>query len=310
MRNIFVDEVTKIAREDERVVFLMSECGFSVTERFAEEFPDRYYNVGIAEQSLVGTAAGVALRGLRPVAYNMAMFLTMRAYEQIRVDVAYQNLPVILAGVGPGIGYGAAGTTHHAIEDIAIMRVLPNMTIVFPAHETDARAVTRQAFELGKPIYIGLCRDPRNFVVPYAVGDFKIGKAIKMNSGSDAALFTFGSMLPVAMDAVAMLAEKGVSLRVYNMHTMKPFDTAAIDEAVNECGMIFSLEEANIIGGLGGAMSEYLAENRPCRFKRLGIGDKYPERMGDYHWLLKYYGIDAAGVAESVLRVLDTKVSI
>ena len=306
MRNTFVDEVLKIAREDPRVVFLMSECGFSVTEGFEEEFPDRFYNVGIAEQSLIGTAAGVALRGMRPVAYNMAMFLTMRAYEQIRVDIAYQNLPVILAGVGPGVGYGAAGTTHHAIEDIAIMRALPNMTIVFPAHETDVRAVTRQAFEQKRPIYIGLGRDPRNLKVPYTTESFKIGKAIRMNNGTDAALFTFGSMLPVAMDVVSMLAENGINLRVYNMHTIKPLDTDAIDEAVKDCGTIFSLEEANIIGGLGGAIAEYISENNQCRFRRFGIRDFYPERMGDYNWLLKHFGIDAESVATSIREVLGT----
>jgi len=307
MRNIFVDEVTKIAREDARVVFLMSECGFSVTEGFEEEFPDKFYNVGIAEQSLIGTAAGIALRGLRPVAYNMAMFLTMRAYEQIRVDVAYQNLPVILAGVGPGVGYGHAGTTHHAIEDIAIMRVLPNMTIVFPSHEVDVRAATRAAFELGKPVYIGLGRDPRNFEVPYSSGDFTIGKAIKMNDGNDAAMFTYGSMLPVAMDAAASLAAEGIKLRVYNMHTIKPLDTAAIDEAVSQCGAVFSLEEASIIGGLGGAISEHIAENvqdRHYKFKRLGIRDFYPERIGDYNWLLKHFGLDTPSVVTSVKEVL------
>ena len=304
MRNIFVDEITKIAREDERVVFLMSECGFSVTEGFAEEFPDRYFNVGIAEQSLIGTAAGVALRGLRPVAYNMAMFLTMRAYEQIRVDIAYQNLPVILAGVGPGVGYGQAGTTHHTIEDIAIMRVLPNMTIVFPSHETDVRTAVRQAFELGKPIYIGLGRDPRDFDVPYSAEGFKIGKAIKMNDGNDAAMFTFGSMLPVAMEAAEKLSSTGVNLRVYNMHTIKPLDTDAIDEAAKECGILFSLEEANIIGGLGGAIAEYISENSLCKLKRLGIKDFYPERMGDYPWLLKHFEIDAPGVVSSVLETL------
>jgi transketolase len=300
MRNVFIDELIKIARYDTRVVFLMSECGFSVTERFEEEFPNRYYNVGIAEQSLVGTAAGMALRGLRPVAYNMAMFLTMRAYEQIRVDVAYQNLPVILAGVGPGIGYGSSGTTHHTIEDIAIMRVLPNMTIVFPANEIDVREATIQSFELNSPIYMGLGRAPRQFDIPYSQEDFKIGKAIKMNDGNDAALFTFGSMLPIAMEAVTLLAREGIRLRVYNMHTIKPIDTDAIDEAIRDCEAVFSLEETNIIGGLGGAMSEYIAENNPCRFERLGIRDAYPDLMGDYQWLLHHFGIDAEGVANSV----------
>lgn len=304
MRTIFIDEVSSICREDKRVALVTAECGFSVTEGFEAEFPDRYCNVGIAEQSLIGVAAGMALRGLRPVAYTMSMFLSMRAYEQIRVDVAYQNLPVILAGVGTGLGYGAAGTTHHAIEDIAIMRVLPNMTVVFPSHEIDVRAVTRQAFEINSPIYIGLARAPGQFNVPYGAEDFKIGKAIKMNNGNDAALFTFGSMLPVAMEAASILSDEGISLRVYNAHTIKPLDTDSIDEAARECGTIFSLEEANIIGGLGGAIAEHIAENTPCKYKRIGIRDCYPERMGDYQWLLKHFGLDAVSVAASVRAVI------
>lgn len=305
MRNIFVDEITKIAEQDERIVFLMAECGYSVVEKYEQKFPERFYNVGIAEQSLVGTAAGMALRGLRPIAYTMAMFLTMRAYEQIRVDVAYQNLPVILVGVGPGIGYGSSGITHHTIEDLAIMRVLPNMQIVFPGNETDVRACTNQAIELGKPIYIALARNPQKFDVPYSASDFKIGKAIKMNKGKDAALFTCGSMLPIAMEAVNLLATQGIALRVYNMHTVKPIDTDAIDEAISECGTLFSLEEANIIGGLGGAMAEYIAENTPCRFKRLGVDDIYLDKIGDYQWLLNKLGIDVSGVVASIAEVLN-----
>jgi transketolase len=305
MRNIFLDELYRISERDERVVFLMAECGFSVVEKYEARFPERFFNVGIAEQSLVGTAAGIALRGLRPVAYTMAMFLTMRAYEQIRVDVAYQNLPVILAGVGPGVGYGAAGVTHHVIEDLAIMRALPNMHVVFPGNEVDVRACLNQAIELGKPIYIALARNPKQLAVPYSTSDFKIGKAIRMNEGKDAALFACGSMLPVAMEAAELLMKKGIKLQVYNMHTVKPLDTGAIEEAVAECSALFSLEEANIIGGLGGAMAEYIAEHAPCRFKRLGIQDVYLDRMGDYQWILTQLGIDAAGVAASVAEVLN-----
>lgn len=305
MRNIFLDELYRISERDERVVFLMAECGFSVVEKYQARFPERFYNVGIAEQSLVGTAAGMALRGLRPVAYTMAMFLTMRAYEQIRVDVAYQNLPVILAGVGPGVGYGAAGITHHVIEDIAILRALPNMHIVFPGNEVDVRACLNQAFELEKPIYIALARYPRQLAVPYTAADFRIGKALRMNEGTDAALFACGSMLPVAMEAAELLSAQGIKLRVYNMHTIKPLDTGAVAEAAAECGALFSLEEANILGGLGGAMAEYIAEHAPCRFKRLGIRDVYLDRMGDYQWILHQLGIDAAGVAASVAEVLN-----
>jgi transketolase len=311
MRTIFVDEVTKIAREDNRIIFLMSECGFSVTEHFEEEFPDRFYNTGIAEQSLVGTAAGVALRGLHPIAYNMAMFLTMRAYEQIRVDVCYQNLPVILAGVGPGLSYGAAGTTHHSIEDVAIMRVLPNLTIVFPACELDVRQVVRQAIALGKPCYIGLGRAPRQLTVPYSVDMFQIGKAIQMTEGTDAAVFAYGSMIPIALDVAELLKKEGITLRIYNMHTIKPLDEETIDEASRECQVIFSLEEESIIGGLGGAIAEHIAEKDDiqCRFRRLGIPDMYLDKAGSYSWLLKQFSLDAFGIAGTIKDVLQ-KISI
>lgn len=306
MRNIFVNEMQRIMREDRRVVFLSAECGFHVVEALAEEFPDRYYNLGIAEQSLVGTAAGVALRGLRPVAYTMAMFLTMRAYEQIRVDVAYQNLPVILAGVIPGYGYGNSGTTHHVIEDAAIMRVLPNMTVVYPGCEADVRAAACQALALDGPIYIGLGRAPAGFEAPYGAGQFRIGRAIRMTEGRDAAVFAYGAMLPVAMEAAAILDREGIDLRVYNMHTVKPLDEAAVATAASECGAVFTLEEQNIIGGLGGAVAEYLAEHDDirCRFRRLGTPDTYGTSTGRQAWIHKQFGIDAQGVAASVKEIL------
>ena len=304
MRDIFVDEIRTLARKDPRIVFLTAECGFSVTEGLAEEFPDRYFNVGIAEQSLVGTAAGMALRGLRPIAYNLSAFLTMRAYEQIRMDVAYQNLPVILAGIGPGLGYGQAGTTHHALEDTAIMRVLPNMTVVVPAHETDVRAAVNLAIEHDGPVYISLARPPKQLDLPYASRDFMFGKAMQMRNGNMAAVFAAGPMLPVAMEAADILQNEGIDIRVYNNHTIKPLDTEAIDSAAKDCGVLFSLEEASVVGGLGGAMAEYIAENAPCKFKRLGIPDVYPARMGDYNWLLRHFGIDGVGVAASIKEVL------
>jgi len=306
MRNIFVDEVNRIMREDEKVVFLTAECGFNVVEGLEKEFPGRFYNTGIAEQSLVGTAAGVALRGLKPVAYTMAMFLTMRAYEQIRVDVAYQNLPVLLAGVIPGLGYGNSGPTHHAIEDAALMRVLPNMTVVYPGNEVDVRATARQALEMGRPCYIGLDRAPVGFDVPYTEKEFQIGKAIQLTDGSNAAIFTYGAMLPGAVKAAQMLKEQGIGIRVYNMHTIKPLDVSAVDCAAKECGVILTLEEENIIGGLGGAVAEYLAEHWEvdCRFKRLGVPDTYGEGTGTQAWLQKHYGIDAASVADEVKKVI------
>lgn len=301
MRNIFVDEINHIMREDGRVVFLSAECGFNVTEGLEAEFPERCYNLGIAEQSLVGTAAGVALRGLRPVAYTMAMFLTMRAYEQIRVDVAYQSLPVLLAGVIPGLGYGNSGPTHHSIEDAAIMRVLPNMVVIYPGHEVDVRAAVHQALQMDSPCYIGLGRAPTRLKVPYTAEQFRIGKAIQVTDGNDAAILACGAMLPVAVEVAKLLKTQGVALRVYNMHTIKPLDTAAVTCAAAECGTVLTLEEENIIGGLGGAVAEYIAEQGMlCRFKRLGVPDTYGTNTGRQSWLHTQYGIDVAGVVETV----------
>lgn len=306
MRNLFVNEVFKIIGEDEKALFLTAECGFNVVEKIQEAFPTRFYNLGIAEQSLVGTAAGAAIRGLHPVAYTMAMFLAMRAYEQIRVDVAYQNLPVILAGVIPGLGYGNSGTTHHSIEDTALMRVLPNMTVVYPSCKLDVKVLTRELFALNGPCYIGLARAPKDYTPNYSAEDIKIGKAITLTDGKDAALITCGTMVPVAMEAADLLKTEGINITVINMHTVKPLDTKAVSDAAKNCGAVFTLEEENIIGGLGGAVAEFIAESDDinCKFKRLGVPDKYGDFSGTQDWLRTYYGIDAEGVAKAIKEKL------
>jgi len=306
MRGVFIDEITRIMRENDKVVFLTAESGFNLVEGLAEEFPKRCYNLGIAEQSLVGTAAGMALRGLKPVAYTMAVFLTMRAYEQIRVDAAYQNLPVLLAGVIPGLGYGNSGPTHHSIEDAALMRVLPNMTVLYPGCEADVRAASRQAMDLTGPCYIGLGRLPAGLRVPYSQEQFKIGKAIQLTDGDDAAVFTYGAMLPVAIQAAQILKDDGIAIRVYNIHTLKPLDKDAVYQAAKECRAVITLEEESVIGGLGGAAAEYLAEqeNLNCRFKRLGVPDTYGIGTGTQGWLQRQYGIDVSGVVNAVRSVV------
>lgn len=306
MRNIFVHEVNQQMRERGDVIFLTAECGFNVVEPIEQEFPERFYNVGIAEQSLVGTAAGLCLRGLKPVAYTMAMFLTMRAYEQIRVDVAYQNLPVLLAGVVPGLGYGNSGPTHHVIEDTAIMRVLPNMTVVYPSCEADVRAAARQGLSMSGPCYIGLGRASKDYHAPYSETAFQIGKAICVREGRDVALISYGPALPNTVAAADLLEKDGVHVRVINMHTIKPLDVAVIQQAATDCGLIMTIEEENIIGGLGSAVAEYLAEHggQKCRFKRIGVPDTYGEVFGSHSYLQKLFGIDADGIARQVKECL------
>ena len=309
MRNIFVKEIENLMEHDEKIVFLSAECGFNVVESLQEKYPERFYNLGIAEQSLVGTAAGVSLRGLKPVAYTMAMFLSMRAYEQIRVDVAYQQLPVILAGVIPGLGYGNSGPTHHSIEDAAILRVLPNMTIVYPSCKTDVIAATHQLLSLGKPSYIGLGRAPLDYQESYGISDFTIGKALQIRDGKDAAVFTYGALLPNVVKAAEILEKKGFSIKIINMHTLKPLDTDCIDRVMSECKILISAEEESIIGGLGGAMAEYLAEkqNKNYIFKRMGIPDTYGNVIGTQAYMHKMYHIDAHSIAERIVELCEER---
>lgn len=306
MRNIFVKEVEKMMEYNKEIVFLTAESGFSVVESLQAKYPDRFYNLGIAEQSLVTTATGVALRGLKPIAYTMAMFLSMRAYEQIRVDVTYQNIPVILAGIIPGLGYGNAGPTHHSIEDAAILRVLPNMTVMYPSCEIDVIAATHQIIDYGKPCYIGLGRNPANYKANYDESAFTIGKAIRIRDGKDVAIITYGSVLPNVVKAAELLETQGIIARIINMHTIKPLDTKCIEEAINDCGVIITAEEESIIGGLGGAVAEFLAEldNKDYRFKRLGIPDTYGETTGSHTYMQRLYHIDAEGIANSVRSFL------
>jgi transketolase len=222
----------------------------------------------------------------------------------IRDDVCYQNLPVVLAGVIPGLGYGNAGTTHHTVEDCAILRVLPNLTIVYPACELDVRAAANQAFERDAPIYLGLARNT-GFTPPYSAEQFEIGKAIRLTEGNDCAVLACGTMVEIAMQAAEKLKTAGIDLRVYNYHTVKPLDTQTIDTAAKECGVLFTLEEQSIIGGMGGAVAEYIAESGiGCKFKRFGVADHYPDSVGTYSYLLNYYGLDAGSIADQIQKVM------
>ena len=182
------------------------------------------------------------------------------------------------------------------------MRVLPNMTVVYPGCEIDVRAAVRQAINLKGPCYLGLSRAPAGMHTPYSQEQFQIGRAIQMTDGCDAALFTYGAMLPAAVQAAEILKNDGMALRVYNMHTIKPLDTEAVSRAARDCGAVFTLEEENVIGGLGGAVAEYLAEHWElrCPFKRLGVPDTYGVGTGSQRWLQKQYGLDAPGVAETI----------
>uniref|UniRef100_C6E4X5 Transketolase central region n=1 Tax=Geobacter sp. (strain M21) TaxID=443144 RepID=C6E4X5_GEOSM len=291
MRNTFLDCLVEQAKVDDRIYLITPDVGFSVLEKFADQFPDRYLNVGIAEQNAVGVAAGLALSGRLPYVYSMIPFVTMRCFEQVRVDVAYLNTRVRLVGIGAGLSYGPAGATHHAIEDIAIMRALPNLTVCCPGDPVETRALINESFTHPGPIYLRLGKngEPNIHRTDAAI---RIGKAVKVTEGNDLALITTSNMLETGKRWVDAWAAEGKQVTLLSMPTIKPLDVESI-RALIQTGMpIRTLEEHNVIGGLGSAVSEVIAESgRAVDFKRIGIEDAYSHFVGGHDFLRAKFGL-------------------
>ena len=305
MRATFINTLTELARQDERIMCIIGDTGFSVFEDFEAEFGDRFVNVGIAEQNFVGFGAGLAAMGLKPYLYNVVSFMTLRATEQIMLDICYQENPVILVGVGGGLAYGTGGPTHHAYQDIAMMRGMPNMTVVCPADPVEMKALMLESVEYNKPLYIRIGRsiDP---IVHKGEIDFKIGKAIKLREGTDGVLFATGTMLKEAVTVCEKLEEKGISIKLYSMHTVKPIDRECVLENAKRFENIFTIEEHSIIGGLGTAVSEVLSEEvaNKCKLKRFGLKDEFAPCTGTREYLLERYGIGIDNLVEDIEKAV------
>ena len=274
--------------------------------KFQDHFPDRFFNVGIAEQNLFGVAAGLAKSGLLPFVSTMAAFTAMRAAEQVRTDICYQNLNVKIIATHGGASFGQAGTTHHCTEDIAIMRSFANMTVIVPADGIETANAVKQCVDWPGPVYI---RIGRGFEPRYYDSEeygFQIGKAVELASGTDITLICCGITVFHAMEAAKILKEDdGLSVRVLNMHTIKPLDTEAVLKAVTETRRVIVFEEHNLIGGLGSAVAEVIADNgKGCAFKRVGIPDCYCE-VGYPEDLYTHYKLDADGILETVREVMN-----
>ncbi len=305
MRDAFASEHYDIVASDDQVLFLTADIGFQVFDRLVADFPDRFLNMGVAEANMIGVAAGLALSGKQPWVYTIVPFLTMRAFEQIRVDVCIQNQPVKIVGVGGGLAYGTLGPTHHSLEDMAILRALPNMTVISPCDPIESRKATRAASEHPGPVYIRLGRngEPQLHVDDY---EFEIGRAVEMRSGSDATIVSTGAVTKIALDVADRLAESGIVARVLNVHTLKPIDRDALLRAARETGAIVTVEEHSIIGGLGGAVAEVLAEGgSPVPFKRFGIPDTFCHGVGGQDYHLARHGVTVEAVCEGIELLLD-----
>jgi transketolase len=298
VRDAFFDALTALGAEDERIWALTGDLGIGLFEPFAAAAPGRFLNVGIAEQNMVGIAAGLAYSGKVPFAYSIAPFITSRAHDQIRVDVALANANVKLVGVGGGVAYGTLGPTHHAIEDVALMRVLPNMTVLTPGDPAEARGAARAAAELDGPVYLRLGKNGESLLLPDE--PFRVGRARTVREGGDLTLVTCGPILGEALAAADELAADGVDAAVLHFPTVKPFDVEAIATALRRSPLLVSVEEHLDVGGLGSAVAEAIAESGlPGRLRRVGFRDRFAREVGSREHLLAGHGLDARGLVSA-----------
>ena len=306
MRKTSLDAVYELAKRDKRVVFIGSDLGIGTLKQFKAEMPERFFMEGVSEAHLVTMAAGLALEGKVVYINTIATFLTRRCYEQVCLDLSLHHTNVRLIGSGGGVVYAPLGPTHQAIEDIAIFRTLPGMTIVAPCDAEEMKRLMPQTLDWDGPMYIRLGKGGDAVVSRPELG-FQIGKALLVREGSDALIVTTGITLQPALAAAALLEQSGISAGVLHMHTVKPFDTEALLAQAARVPAILSIEEHTIIGGLGSAVAETLAEadfSTPKRFKRIGIPDVVPDKYGSQATLLARYGITAEGAVAEVRKLL------
>lgn len=276
------------------------------TEVFKKKFPERFINAGIAEQNMLSTAAGLASCGKVVFASSFAMFAAGRAFEQIRNSIAYPNLNVKIGATHAGISVGEDGATHQCLEDIGIMRTIPNMVIINPADDVEARAAVKAAAEHNGPVYLRFGRLGVPVIFDEETYKFEIGKGVMINDGTDVTLIATGLMVETSMAAKNLLEEKGISARVVNIHTIKPIDRDIIIKAAKETGAIVTCEEHNIIGGLGSAVAEVISEECPVPMARIGVRDEFG-KSGVPAQLFKDYGLTAEDIVNAAIGVINKK---
>jgi transketolase len=306
MRTAFLETLFELAKHDDRIVLIVGDLGFTVVEPFMKQLPEQFLNAGVAEQNMTGIAAGMALSGKIAFTYSIANFPTLRCLEQIRNDVCYHETNVKIVSVGGGFAYGSMSMTHHATEDLAVMRALPGMVVVAPGDTVEARAATRGLVEQPGPCYLRLGKAGEPTVHQTAV-DFRLGKAIRIREGSDATLISTGALLQATMRTAERLAMQGIESRVLSMHTVKPLDVEAVLSAATETRLIVTIEEHSIIGGLGSAVAEVLAEadGPKVPFKRIGLPSAFSSHIGSQEYLLERHGLVPEAISQSVTRMLQ-----
>ena len=305
MRDTFVKTLIELAKQDKNIELVTGDLGFGVLKPYWETVPNQFTNAGIAEQNMTAIAAGMALTGKTVFTYSIGNFPTLRCIEQIRNDCAYHNANVKIVCVGGGFVYGSLGMSHHATEDIAILRALPNVVVLAPADLAEAEAATKAIAEYNGTCYLRLGRGGEK-KIHEKIDNFQIGKAIKVQDGTRVAIFSTGAIFEEISESLEILVQKGIQPAVYTFPTVKPLDEEVIKECAEKFDLIVTCEEHNIVGGFGSAVAEVLAEikNNSTQLLRIGLNDEYSIKVGNQHYLREQYGMDGKSIAEKILKTI------
>ena len=291
MRTAFIEGLLEAAKDRPDIVLLTADLGFSVLEKFHDALPAQYLNVGVAEQNMMGLAAGLADLGKTVFTYSIANFPTMRCLEQVRNDICHHGYPVRVVSVGGGLTYASQGYTHHGVEDIGVMRALPGMVVIAPGDPAEAAAATKALCDMPGPAYLrlGKAGEPKVHAGPI---DFAIGRALRVRDGADVTLVSTGGMLVYALETAERLAKEGIGARVLSMHTVKPLDVAAIVAALAETALVVTVEEHNVGSGLGAAVAQVVAgvDGPRAAFRRYGLPDERYSRVGGHAYMRQMMG--------------------
>lgn len=305
MRNAFAKAITELGDVYPNLVLLAGDIGNRLFDKFKEKHPSRFYNCGVAEANMTGVASGLAASGLHPITYTITPFNTVRCLEQIRLDICYPDLPVIVVGTGAGLSYAGLGATHHSMEDIAILRTLPNMHIVCPADPVEVRLAVKDALRLKRPTYIRLGKKGEP-VIHQKDPDFEIGRGIEMLAGTDVAILGVGVMLSVALETAEQLQKKGVSTKVISLHTVKPLDHTLLSQLFVEQKLVVVLEEHGLIGGAGSAVLEWGNAKRADLGKLVCVGgpDRFLSACGNQEEARILLGLTPEKITQKILARL------
>lgn len=304
MRDTFVKTLIELAKKDKNIELVTGDLGFGVLKPYWEALPDQFTNAGIAEQNMTTMAAGMALAGKTVFTYSIGNFPTLRCLEQIRNDCAYHNANVKIVCVGGGFVYGSLGMSHHATEDIAILRALPDVVVLAPGDLLEAEEATKAMVKHNGTCYLRLGRGGEKRI-HQKIDNFQIGKAIKVKDGQRVAIFSTGAIFEEVDGAVEILKNQGIDPAVYTFPTVKPLDTEVINNTAKDFDLIVTVEEHNIVGGFGSAVAEVLCEQvTKARLLRIGLNDTYSAIVGSQQYLRSQFGIDSVGIAEKILKTL------